>query len=78
MPRHCLDYARMAVANLVHRVAMEIHDPATRRIDEVDSLGTLNHIQARRGECLMQEPACILIEQCPRLGIDVAALPHGA
>ena len=68
----------MAVANLVHRIAMEIHDPVPRRIDEVDSLGSLNHIQARCGQRLMQEPALISIEQRPCLGIDVAVLPRRA
>ena len=68
----------MPVADLVHRVAMKIHDPAARRVNQVDPMGTLNHVQARRGECLMQEPAPILIEQRPCLGIDVAALPCGA
>jgi hypothetical protein len=54
---------------------MEIHDPVSPRIDEVDPLSSLNHIQARCGQRLVQKPALVFIEQRPCLGIDVAALP---
>ena len=47
-------------------------------VDQIDPLGALHHVQARRGQRLMQEPARILIQQRLRLGIDVAALPGGA
>jgi len=67
----------MAVADLVHGVAMEVHDPPARGIDQINSLGALQHIQARCRQRLVQEPAGILIQQCAGLRIDVAALPGG-
>ena len=68
----------MAVADLVHGVAVKIHDAPACGVDQVDALGPLYHVQARRRQRLMQEPARILIQQRARLGVDVFALPGGA
>ncbi len=57
---------------------MEIHDPPTRRVDQVDAFGAFDHVQAWRGQRLVQEPARIFLEQRPGLGVDGTALPRGA
>ena len=67
----------MAVADLMHGVAVEIHDPPAGGIDQIDALGALHHVQARRRQRLMQEPPRVLIQQRLRLGVDVIALPRG-
>ncbi len=43
-----LDHPGMAVANLVHGVAVEIHDSPASGVNEIDALCSLHHIQTRR------------------------------
>src|SRR5258706_9916660 len=66
----------MAVADMMHVVAMKIHvAPAGHILDE-NALSPTDAAQARRRHGLMQERLCVAIEQRARLGIDMALAPR--
>ena len=66
----------MAVADVVHVVAVKIHvAPAGRILDE-DALGLGDRIEARRRHRLAQEIALVLGQQRARGGIERAPLPR--
>ncbi len=71
------DDARVAVAELVDAVAVEIEDAAPLDIDERGALGPLDDIETRRRQGLVQEVALVGVEKVARLGAELCP-PSGA
>jgi hypothetical protein len=72
---HRLHHLRVAVADLVQAVAVEIEDAPARQVGQPGPLGSLQGVQAGGGHRLVEEPACVLGEQRPRRLVQVCALP---
>ena len=67
-------HVRMAVADLVHVVAVEIHDPPALDVLEPDPFARGERVEARRGQRLVQEMPRVGVEQRPRRAVHVLRL----
>ena len=63
---HGSDDTRMAIADLMHAVAVKIENPPPLVVDQRRALGGDDLVEAGRRERLMQEPALVFIEGCAR------------
>ena len=68
---HRLDHVRVAVADLMHVVAVEIHDSSAFDIFQPDAIAGLERVEAWRRERLMQEIFAVGIESRARRGANV-------
>ncbi len=68
----------MAVADVVHVVAVEIHIAAARHILDPDAVRLRYGVKARRRDGLAQEMPLVGRENLPRGGVERAGLPAGA
>jgi len=72
------DHVRVAEAHLMHAVAMEVHNLPSLGVAQVDALGALERVHARRGQRLVQKYVRVLLEQRDRLFIQVLGLPFSS
>src|SRR5262249_49402479 len=70
--------ARMAIADVMDVVAVEIHVAAAREILDPDSLGLADRVEAGGRSPLVQEDGGIAREQIPRGGLLDPGVPHPA
>ncbi len=67
----------MAVADMVHGIAVEIHEPAARRVLDPDAFGLGNCAEAGRGQRLVQERIGIPSKKVSRFVLRFARGPIG-
>lgn len=59
----------ISIAELMNVVAMKVEILFAEVVDEVDAFGAVDHVQARRGERLVQEELFVLLQEMAcRLG----------
>ena len=75
---HRLDDARMAVAHLVDRVAVEIEVPAPLDVDDPASLGAGERVEAGGRERLPKVGVGVAFEEAPRRRTERRLLPASA
>ena len=75
---HRLDHVRVAIADLMHVVAVEIHDSSAFDIFQPDAVAGLERVEAWRRERLVQEIFTVGIESRARRGAHVTRLPGAA
>jgi hypothetical protein len=63
---------------LVDVVAVEVHEAVALQVLEVDAITTLENVQARRRESLVQKVPGIFVEPGAGLGIELLFCPHRA
>jgi hypothetical protein len=63
----------MAVAELMHAVAMEVEDCPTFNVEEQSPLGPFNDVEAWRRKRLVDEIALVIVEQSSRFGVQSRA-----
>ena len=64
---------RMPEANLVHVVAVKVEIPSAFSVDEEAALAPFQHVQAGRGERLMQKVTCIFFKKLACLCAEILA-----
>ncbi len=69
---------RMAVAHLMHVVAVEIHHATAFDVGEPDALAGCHRVEARRRQRLVQEHVGVGVEHRARLGVQVRRLELAA
>ena len=69
---------RMAIADVVHAVAVEVHEAPALDILDPDPLGAPDHREARWGYRLLQEAARVLVEHGPGRGPGLGFGPFPA
>lgn len=71
----CGDDPRIPKTDLVHAVAVEIQVRAPLQVFDLRAATGTQHIQARRGQRLVQEPAGVLVEAGAGIRIEHVRLP---
>ncbi len=72
---HRRQHRRVAVADLVHAVAVKVEDAPPGGVGQPRALRALQRIQAGRRQRRVQEPAGVLGEQLAGGGVEVRGLP---
>ena len=69
------NHARVAEADLMHPVAVEIHDAPALVVLDVDAVTGAQHVEAGRRERLVQEIPGVFVEQRLRRFVEVVGGP---